>query len=41
MTYKAVMAGLDFGGGKSVIALGRDTELTAGCARPRSRTWAN
>jgi leucine dehydrogenase len=29
MTYKAAVAGLDFGGGKSVIALGRDTELTA------------
>ncbi|MFI9771173.1 Glu/Leu/Phe/Val dehydrogenase dimerization domain-containing protein [Streptomyces sp. NPDC052415] len=29
MTYKAAMAGLDFGGGKSVIALARDTELTA------------
>ncbi|WP_246155382.1 Glu/Leu/Phe/Val dehydrogenase dimerization domain-containing protein [Saccharopolyspora hirsuta] len=29
MTYKAAVAGLDFGGGKSVIALDRDTELTA------------
>ncbi|MGW1620431.1 Glu/Leu/Phe/Val dehydrogenase dimerization domain-containing protein [Streptomyces sp. NPDC002172] len=29
MTYKAAVAGLDFGGGKSVIALGKDTELTA------------
>ncbi|BET51482.1 Glu/Leu/Phe/Val dehydrogenase dimerization domain-containing protein [Kitasatospora aureofaciens] len=28
MTYKAAVAGLDFGGGKSVIALGKDTELT-------------
>ncbi|WP_328498052.1 Glu/Leu/Phe/Val dehydrogenase [Streptomyces sp. NBC_00414] len=28
MTYKAAVAGLDFGGGKSVIALDRDTELT-------------
>jgi leucine dehydrogenase len=30
MTYKAAVAGLDFGGGKAVIALGKDTELTAG-----------
>jgi leucine dehydrogenase len=29
MTYKAAVAGLDFGGGKSVIALDKDTELTA------------
>lgn len=29
MTYKAAVAGLDFGGGKSVIALDRETELTA------------
>lgn len=29
MTYKAAVAGLDFGGGKSVIVLGRDTGLTA------------
>jgi valine dehydrogenase (NAD+) len=29
MTYKAAVAGLDFGGGKSVIALGRETALTA------------
>ncbi|KUN30112.1 amino acid dehydrogenase [Streptomyces antibioticus] len=29
MTYKAAVAGLDFGGGKSVIALDRDTDLTA------------
>lgn len=29
MTYKAAVAGLDFGGGKSVIVLGPDTELTA------------
>jgi valine dehydrogenase (NAD+) len=29
MTYKAAVAGLDFGGGKSVIALDRNTELTA------------
>ncbi|MFK4541604.1 valine dehydrogenase (NAD+) [Streptomyces tendae] len=28
MTHKAAVAGLDFGGGKSVIALGKDTELT-------------
>lgn len=28
MTYKAAVAGLDFGGGKSVIALDRDTDLT-------------
>ncbi|MFS8199784.1 Glu/Leu/Phe/Val dehydrogenase dimerization domain-containing protein [Streptomyces sp. CWNU-52B] len=28
MTYKAAVAGLDFGGGKSVIALDRDTRLT-------------
>ncbi|MFF7980696.1 Glu/Leu/Phe/Val dehydrogenase dimerization domain-containing protein [Streptomyces sp. NPDC007901] len=28
MTCKAAVAGLDFGGGKSVIALGRDTGLT-------------
>ncbi|MGD1223092.1 Glu/Leu/Phe/Val dehydrogenase dimerization domain-containing protein [Streptomyces krungchingensis] len=28
MTYKAAVAGLDFGGGKSVIALDRHTELT-------------
>jgi leucine dehydrogenase len=28
MTYKAAVAGLDFGGGKSVIALGKDTRLT-------------
>lgn len=28
MTYKAAVAGLDFGGGKSVIALGKNTELT-------------
>ncbi|MFI1848459.1 Glu/Leu/Phe/Val dehydrogenase dimerization domain-containing protein [Streptomyces sp. NPDC020480] len=30
MTYKAAVAGLDFGGGKSVIALDKETELTAG-----------
>ncbi|MGW0915236.1 Glu/Leu/Phe/Val dehydrogenase dimerization domain-containing protein [Streptomyces sp. NPDC002784] len=30
MTYKAAVAGMDFGGGKSVIALGRDTDLTPG-----------
>ncbi|MGO4649931.1 Glu/Leu/Phe/Val dehydrogenase dimerization domain-containing protein [Nocardia sp. 2YAB30] len=29
MTYKAAVAGLDFGGGKSVIALDPETELTA------------
>ncbi|MEU8125535.1 Glu/Leu/Phe/Val dehydrogenase dimerization domain-containing protein [Spirillospora sp. NPDC049024] len=29
MTYKAAVAGLDFGGGKTVIALDRETELTA------------
>jgi len=29
MTHKAAVAGLDFGGGKSVIALDNDTELTA------------
>src|SRR3954452_2665178 len=29
MTYKAAVAGLDFGGGKSVIALDKDTDLTA------------
>ncbi|GAA4390020.1 amino acid dehydrogenase [Actinomadura verrucosospora] len=28
MTYKAAVAGLDFGGGKSVIVLDRETELT-------------
>ncbi|OIJ64446.1 Glu/Leu/Phe/Val dehydrogenase dimerization domain-containing protein [Streptomyces mangrovisoli] len=28
MTHKAAVAGLDFGGGKSVVALGPDTELT-------------
>ncbi|WP_190194466.1 Glu/Leu/Phe/Val dehydrogenase family protein [Streptomyces minutiscleroticus] len=28
MTYKAAVAGLDFGGGKSVIALEQDTDLT-------------
>ncbi|MFE7168466.1 Glu/Leu/Phe/Val dehydrogenase dimerization domain-containing protein [Streptomyces sp. NPDC057616] len=28
MTYKAAVAGLDFGGGKTVIALGMDTDLT-------------
>ncbi|MFG2791729.1 Glu/Leu/Phe/Val dehydrogenase dimerization domain-containing protein [Streptomyces sp. NPDC048419] len=29
MTYKAAVAGLEFGGGKTVIVLGKDTELTA------------
>ncbi|MEV5842483.1 Glu/Leu/Phe/Val dehydrogenase dimerization domain-containing protein [Streptomyces sp. NPDC051985] len=29
MTFKAAVAGLDFGGGKTVIALGKETELTA------------
>jgi len=33
MTYKAAVAGLDFGGGKTVIALGKDTELTADLRR--------
>ncbi|MFE7036065.1 Glu/Leu/Phe/Val dehydrogenase dimerization domain-containing protein [Streptomyces sp. NPDC057621] len=28
MTYKSAVAGLDFGGGKSVIALDRDTDVT-------------
>ncbi|MCX4231424.1 MULTISPECIES: Glu/Leu/Phe/Val dehydrogenase dimerization domain-containing protein [Streptomyces] len=28
MTYKSAVAGLDFGGGKSVIVLDRDTEVT-------------